>query len=98
MTVLFVDLVGFTGLAERLDPEDLKRVVAPYFDRMRRELERFGGHLEKYVGDAVMALFGAPVAYGDDPERAVRAAFAVRDAVAGLNEAAGDLPSTCGSA
>jgi class 3 adenylate cyclase/tetratricopeptide (TPR) repeat protein len=86
VTVLFVDLVDFTGLAEGLDPEDLKRVVAPYLDTVRAEIERFGGHLEKYVGDAVMALFGAPVAYGDDPERALRAAFAVRDAVARLDD------------
>jgi DNA-binding SARP family transcriptional activator/class 3 adenylate cyclase/tetratricopeptide (TPR) repeat protein len=85
VTVLFVDLVDFTGLAERLDPEDLKRVIAPYLAEVRAAIERFGGHLEKYIGDAVMALFGAPVAYGDDPERAVRAAFAVRDAVVRLN-------------
>jgi DNA-binding SARP family transcriptional activator/class 3 adenylate cyclase/tetratricopeptide (TPR) repeat protein len=91
VTVLFVDLVGFTGLAERLDPEDLKRVVAPYLDRARSEIERFGGHLEKYVGDAVMALFGAPVAYGDDPERALRAAFAIREALARLNAADPEL-------
>jgi DNA-binding SARP family transcriptional activator/class 3 adenylate cyclase/tetratricopeptide (TPR) repeat protein len=89
VTVLFADLVDFTGIAERLDPEDLKRIVAPYLDRVRGGIERFGGHLEKYIGDAVMAIFGAPVAYGDDPERAVRAAFAVREAIAGLNEAAG---------
>jgi predicted ATPase len=73
--VLFVDLVDFTGIAERLDPEDLKRVVVPYLDRVRGGIERFGGHLEKYIGDAEMALFGAPVAYGDDPERALRAAL-----------------------
>ena len=84
VTVLFVDLVDFTGLAERLDPEDLKRVVGPYLDGVRGAIERFGGHLEKYIGDAVMAIFGAPVAYGDDPERAVRAAFAVRDTVTRL--------------
>jgi DNA-binding SARP family transcriptional activator/class 3 adenylate cyclase/tetratricopeptide (TPR) repeat protein len=91
VTVLFVDLVDFTGLAERLDPEDLKRVIGPYLDCIRAEVERFGGHLEKYIGDAVMALFGAPVAYGDDPERAVRAAFAVKDAVCRLNEADPEL-------
>jgi DNA-binding SARP family transcriptional activator/class 3 adenylate cyclase/tetratricopeptide (TPR) repeat protein len=85
VTVLFVDLVDFSGIAERLDPEDLKRIVAPYLDHARSEIERFGGHLEKYIGDAVMALFGAPVAYGDDPERALRAAFAIRDLVARLN-------------
>jgi DNA-binding SARP family transcriptional activator/class 3 adenylate cyclase/tetratricopeptide (TPR) repeat protein len=91
VTVLFVDLVDFTGIAERLDPEDLKRVVAPYLDRVRGGIERFGGHLEKYIGDAVMALFGAPVAYGDDPERALRAAFAVRDAVASLSKTGAEL-------
>ncbi len=86
VTVLFVDLVGFTGLAERLDPEDLKRVVGPYFDVVRGEVERFGGVVEKYIGDAVMALFGAPVAHGDDAERAVRAAFAIRRAIEDLGE------------
>jgi class 3 adenylate cyclase len=91
VTVLFVDLVGFTGLAERLDPEDLKRLVSPYLGRVRAEAERFGGTVEKYIGDAVMALFGAPVAHGDDAERAVRAAFAIRDAVAGLKEGEGDV-------
>jgi DNA-binding SARP family transcriptional activator/class 3 adenylate cyclase/tetratricopeptide (TPR) repeat protein len=91
VTVLFVDLVDFTGIAERLDPEDLKRVVVPYLDRVRGAIERFGGHLEKYIGDAVMALFGAPVAYGDDPERALRAAFAVRDAVGDMSKAGGEL-------
>jgi DNA-binding SARP family transcriptional activator/class 3 adenylate cyclase/tetratricopeptide (TPR) repeat protein len=91
VTVLFVDLVDFTGIAERLDPEDLKRIVAPYLDRVRAGIERFGGHLEKYIGDAVMALFGAPVAYGDDPERALRAAFAVQDAVAGLSKTGAEL-------
>jgi class 3 adenylate cyclase len=85
VSVLFVDLVDFTGLAERLDPEDLKRVQAPYFQRVRGELERYGGHVEKYIGDAVMALFGAPVAYGDDAQRAVLAAFGIRRAIAELN-------------
>jgi class 3 adenylate cyclase len=91
VTVLFVDLVGFTGLAERLDPEDLKRIVTPYFDRVRKEVERFGGHVEKYIGDAVMALFGAPVSHGDDAERAVRAAFAIRSAIDDLNESDSEL-------
>ncbi len=86
VSVLFVDLVDFTGIVERLDPEDLRRVQAPYFQTVRSELERFGGRVEKYIGDAVMALFGAPVAYGDDPERAVLAAFAILDAIEQLNE------------
>jgi class 3 adenylate cyclase/tetratricopeptide (TPR) repeat protein len=86
VTVLFCDLVGFTSRAERLDPEDVRRVLSPFYARLRAELERFGGTVEKFIGDAVMALFGAPVAHEDDPERAVRAALAIRDAVAGLNE------------
>jgi class 3 adenylate cyclase len=86
VTVLFVDIVGFTGLADALDPEDLRRVQRPYLGRVRTEVERFGGVVEKYIGDAVMAIFGAPVAHGDDAERAVRAAFAIRRAIAGLNE------------
>jgi class 3 adenylate cyclase/tetratricopeptide (TPR) repeat protein len=86
VTVLFCDLVGFTSRAEQLDPEDVRRVLSPFYARLRAELERFGGTVEKFIGDAVMALFGAPVAHEDDPERAVRAALAIREAVAGLNE------------
>jgi class 3 adenylate cyclase/tetratricopeptide (TPR) repeat protein len=82
VSVLFVDLVGFTGLAEKLDPEDVRSVLDPYYARVREELERYGGTVEKFIGDAVMALFGAPTAHEDDPERAVRAANAVREAVA----------------
>jgi class 3 adenylate cyclase/tetratricopeptide (TPR) repeat protein len=87
VSVLFVDLVGFTGLAESLDPEDVRAVLDPYYARVRAELERYGGTVEKFIGDAVMALFGAPAAHEDDPERAVRAANAVREAVAGLGKA-----------
>src|SRR5438552_7448449 len=79
VSVLFVDLVGFTARAEQLDPEDVRAVLAPYHAHVRRELERFGGTVEKFIGDAVMALFGAPVAHEDDPERAVRSALAIRD-------------------
>jgi class 3 adenylate cyclase len=79
VSVLFVDLVGFTSRAERLDPEDVRDFLTPYHDRVRAEVERFGGSVEKFIGDAVMGVFGAPTAYGDDPERAVRAALAVRD-------------------
>nr|MBA3566784.1 AAA family ATPase [Actinomycetota bacterium] len=79
VTVLFCDLVGFTAKAERLDPEDVRAVLGPYHARLRSELERHGGTVEKFIGDAVMALFGAPVAHEDDPERAVRAALAIRD-------------------
>jgi class 3 adenylate cyclase/predicted ATPase len=79
LTVLFADLVGFTSRSERLDPEDVRAFLSPYYARLRTELERFGGTVEKFIGDAVMALFGAPVAHEDDPERAVRAALAIRD-------------------
>ena len=82
VTVLFADLVGFTARAERLDPEDVRAVLAPYHARLRSELERYGGTVEKFIGDAVMALFGAPVAHEDDPERALRGALAIRDWVA----------------
>src|SRR5690242_8024013 len=80
VSVIFVDLVGFTERSERLDPEDVQAFLAPYHERARREIESFGGRVEKFVGDAVMGVFGAPTAFGDDAERAVRAALAVRDA------------------
>jgi class 3 adenylate cyclase/tetratricopeptide (TPR) repeat protein len=86
VTVLFADLVGFTSRAEQLDPEDVRAMLSPYYARLRSELERRGGTVEKFIGDAVMALFGAPVAHEDDPERAVRAALAIRDAIGELNE------------
>ncbi|MGH3127187.1 MAG: ATP-binding protein [Gaiellaceae bacterium] len=81
VTCLFCDLVGFTARAERMDPEDVRRLLQPYHASVREELERFGGTVEKFIGDAVVAIFGAPVAHEDDPERAVRAALAVRDAI-----------------
>ena len=86
ISVLFVDLVGFTARAERLDPEDVRAVLTPYHETVRREIESFGGVVEKFIGDAVMSVFGAPTAYGDDAERAVRAALAVRDSVRELND------------
>jgi len=81
VTVIFVDLVGFTSRAETLDPEDVRAILAPYHDRVRAEIESFGGIVEKFIGDAVVGVFGAPTAYGDDPERAVRAALSVRAAL-----------------
>src|SRR3954447_8470368 len=79
VTVLFADLVGFTSTAEQLDPEDVAAILGPYHERLRYELERWGGTVEKFIGDAVMALFGAPVTREDHPERAVRAALAILD-------------------
>src|SRR5512142_2257735 len=75
VTVVFADLVGFTSRADGMDPEDVQALLTPYHARLRSELERFGGTVEKFIGDAVMALFGAPVAREGDPERAVRAAL-----------------------
>ena len=82
VTVLFADLVSFTTRAEQLDPEDVEAILRPYHERLRYELERWGGTVEKFIGDAVMALFGAPVTREDDPERAVRAALSIRDWIA----------------
>src|SRR5512134_605059 len=87
VSVLFADLVGFTGRAEKLDPEDVRRMLSPYHARVKAELESYGGTVEKFIGDAVVGLFGAPLAHEDDPERAVRAALAARDALGELNAA-----------
>ena len=80
VTVVFADLVGSTALAEQSDPEDVRSMLGAHHTRVRADLERFGGTVEKFIGDAVVAVFGAPVAHEDDPERAVRAALAIRDA------------------
>jgi class 3 adenylate cyclase len=85
VTVLFADLVGFTSRAEDLDPEDVRAILSRYYARLRADLEAHGGTVEKFIGDAVMAVFGAPVAHGDDPERAVRAALAIRESLAEMN-------------
>jgi class 3 adenylate cyclase len=77
VTVLFADLVGFTSRAEQLDPEDVAAELGRYHAHLREELERHGGTVEKFIGDAAMAIFGAPVTHEDDPERAVRAGPAI---------------------
>jgi class 3 adenylate cyclase/tetratricopeptide (TPR) repeat protein len=84
-TLVFVDLVGSTALAESLDPEDVLGLLELYYGRLRAELERCGGTVEKYIGDAIVTHFGVPVAHEDDPERAVRAALLILDTVAALN-------------
>jgi class 3 adenylate cyclase/tetratricopeptide (TPR) repeat protein len=86
VTVLFCDLVGFTAASDQADPEDVRARIRPYHARLRREVEGFGGTVEKFIGDAVMAVFGAPVAHEDDPERAVRAGLRILDAIADLNQ------------
>jgi class 3 adenylate cyclase/tetratricopeptide (TPR) repeat protein len=85
ITVLFVDLVDFTSRAERMDVEDVRGMLEPYYALVSQELVLSGGVLEKFIGDAVVAVFGAPVAHEDDPERAVRAALAIQEAVAAAN-------------
>jgi class 3 adenylate cyclase/tetratricopeptide (TPR) repeat protein len=87
VSVLFCDLVGFTAACEQQDPEDVRARIRPYHARLRQEIERHGGTVEKFVGDAVMAAFGAPVAHEDDAERAVRAGLRILEAIAELNEA-----------
>src|SRR4051795_9638662 len=84
-TMLFADLVGSTELASELDPEDLRGRLEPFFDAARAALEQHGGPVEKYIGDAVMAVFGAPVAHGDDPDRAIAAALAVLERVSAID-------------
>src|SRR5437588_5734613 len=74
-TALFADLVGSTSLAEREDPEVVQSLVSRTFDRLAGEVERYGGLVEKFIGDAVLAVFGVPTSHEDDPERAVRAAL-----------------------
>ena len=86
MTVLFCDVSGSTAMGERLDPESTRRVMARYFDAMRGAIEGHGGKVEKFAGDAVMAVFGIPVVHEDDALRAVRAAVDMRRAHDALNE------------
>jgi class 3 adenylate cyclase/tetratricopeptide (TPR) repeat protein len=86
VTVLFADLSGYTAFAERMDPETVKSLVDRALLRLGQEVERYGGTVDKYIGDNVMALFGAPVAHEDDAERAVRAGLGMQDAMAEVND------------
>jgi class 3 adenylate cyclase/tetratricopeptide (TPR) repeat protein len=86
VTILFCDVMGSTAMGERLDPESTRRVMSRYFDEMRAAIERHGGTVEKFIGDAVMAVFGIPVVHEDDALRAVRAAADMRVALGRLNE------------
>src|SRR3989440_345526 len=81
VTVLFCDVVGSTALGESVDPEALRALLGRYFDQMKAIVERHGGSVEKFVGDAVMAVFGVPQLHQDDPLPTVRAAVGVRDAL-----------------
>src|SRR4026207_680940 len=86
VTVLFADLSGSTPLAERLDPEELRGILASYFGALARQIQRYEGTIDKYIGDAVMAVFGAPIAHEDDAERAINAALAMQTSIARLND------------
>jgi len=86
VSALFCDIAGFTHWSERRDPEDVRRLLSAYYQAVRRQLVRFGGTVDKFIGDAVFGLFGAPRAHEDDPERAVRAALAVLEAIADVRE------------
>src|SRR5262245_21773313 len=86
VTVVFADVVGSTSLVEGLEPESARRVLDRFFDCMREVLERHGGRVEKFIGDAVMAVFGVPILHEDDADRAIHAATAMRDALGQLNE------------
>jgi class 3 adenylate cyclase/tetratricopeptide (TPR) repeat protein len=86
VSVLFADLVGFTTLSEHRDPEEVRELLSRYFDRCKTLIERYGGTVEKFIGDAVMAVWGTPVAREDDAERAVRAGLALAQAVGELSD------------
>ncbi len=88
VTVLFADLVGFTSLSEARDPEQVKNLIDTCFERLVTDIDAFGGRVDKIVGDAIVALFGAPLAHEDDAERAVRAALRMQET---LDAVAGDL-------
>lgn len=94
VTVLFVDLTKFTALSESLDMEETHALLNHYFDKVDALVENYGGSIDKHIGDAVMAVFGAPIGHSNDPERAVRAAFDIQAAVAAL-EAPGGQPLSC---
>src|SRR5215813_12863928 len=85
LTALFCDLVGSTEIASRLDPEEWHRISKAYQDAAAAAVTRFGGHVDKYLGDGLVCFFGVPEAHEDDAERAVRAGLAIVDAVQGLN-------------
>ena len=90
MTVLFCDVVGSTALGESTDPEALRALLARYFERMKGIVESHGGSVEKFIGDAVMAVFGVPVVHEDDALRACRAAVEMREAFAGAGDRGAD--------
>ena len=86
VTVMFADITGSTPLADRLDPEDMRAILTGYFNLMTEQIRKHDGTVEKYIGDAVMAVFGLPLTHEDDPDRAIRAALDMQSALARFNE------------
>ncbi|GHO74418.1 hypothetical protein KSD_21890 [Ktedonobacter sp. SOSP1-85] len=91
VTIMFADITGSTPLADRLDPEDMRAILTGYFNLMTQQIRKHGGIVEKYIGDAVMAVFGAPIAHEDDPDRAIRASLDMQTALNQFNEQRGRL-------
>jgi class 3 adenylate cyclase/tetratricopeptide (TPR) repeat protein len=90
VTIMFVDICGYTSLSGRLDPEDTHRLLAQFFETVDAVVVRFGGRIDKHIGDSVMALFGAPVAHGNDAERAAMAALAIHEAMPSISAKVGE--------
>ncbi len=86
VTVMFADIIGSTPMAARMDPEDMRAILTGYFNLMTQQIRKHGGTVEKYIGDAVMAVFGTPITHEDDPDRAIRAALDMQAALATFNE------------
>src|SRR5438477_4258453 len=89
VTIVFADLSGFTALSEKLDPEKVRELINACFDWLVPVVQKYEGTIDKFIGDEIMALFGAPVAHEDDAERALRAALEMMDALAAFNRANG---------
>src|SRR5438874_6773165 len=89
VTIVFADVSGFTALSEKLDPEKVRELINACFDWLVPVVQKYDGTIDKFIGDEIMAVFGAPVAHEDDPERALRAALDMMDAIAAFNGANG---------
>ena len=85
VTVMFADISGFTAMSEKLDPEEVRSMINACFERLGAVIDQYGGHIDKFIGDEIMALFGAPIAHENDPERALRAALDMASALAEFN-------------
>src|SRR5258707_12570389 len=97
VTVLFLDLHGFTAMSENMPPDQVTQMMNRCFERLTATVARFGGYVDKYVGDAMMVLFGAPTAHADDPERAVRAALALQEELLRFNQQQHHQPKANGT-